>query len=213
MTSEIKQAYFEKFEIDIEKAEKKALLKNNENAIITAATEMCGDMYIKKEHLFDVIFPDNIGYKKETRKKFQKAGVDYIVYLPDNEELYVDIKVCIGQNYNMVEDDYNDKNDYIQVIKDGIPKGVPIELYQNNNFTFSKGKLTDYVLFIIMDSDGITYSLLDYDKVHKIALEHKKQWDTRGGSATLVNKGRMKWHRSGNGSGIYIKWPINKEEK
>lgn len=213
MTSEIKQAYFEKFEIDIEKAEKKALLKNNENAIITAATEMCGDMYIKKEHLFDVIFPDNIGYKKETRKKFQKAGVDYIVYLPDNEELYVDIKVCIGQNYNMVEDDYNDKNDYIQAIKDGIPKGVPIELYQNNNFTFSKGKLTDYVLFIIMDSDGITYSLLDYDKVHKIALEHKKQWDTRGGSATLVNKGRMKWHRSGNGSGIYIKWPINKEEK
>ena len=151
-----------------------------------------------------------IGYKKETRIKQQKAGCDYIIYMPNNEELYVDLKVCIGPNYNMVEDDYNDKNDYTEAIKDGVPKGVPIEVYQNNNFTFSKGKLTDYVLFIIMDSDGITYSLLDYDKVHKIALEHKKQWDTRGGSATLVNKGRMKWHRSNNGSGIYIKYTPTK---
>ena len=208
--SDIKKIYFDKFVIDMEKAEKKALLKNNENAIITAATEMCGDKYIKQEHLFDKLFPENIGYKKETRVKQQKAGCDYIIYMPNNEELYVDLKVCIGPNYNMVEDDYNDKNDYTEAIKDGIPKGVPIEVYQNNNFTFSKGKLTDYVLFIIMDSDGITYSLLDYDKVHKIALEHKKQWDTRGGSATLVNKGRMKWHRSNNGSGIYIKYQLNK---
>ncbi len=208
--SDIKKTYFEKFSIDLEKAEKKALLKNNENAIITAATEMCGDKYIKKEHLFDKLFPENIGYKKETRIKQQKAGCDYVIYMPNNEELYIDIKVCIGPNYNMTEDDYNDKNDYIEAIEKGIPKGVPIEIYQNSNFTFSKGKLTDYVLFIIMDNDGIVYSLINYDKVHKIALEHKKQWDTRGGSATLINKGKMKWHRSNNGSGIFIKYQLNK---
>ena len=46
MISDIKRGYFEKFTIDMEKAAKKALIANNENAIITAATEMCGDKYI-----------------------------------------------------------------------------------------------------------------------------------------------------------------------
>lgn len=206
--SGIKKIYFDKFAIDMEKAEKKALLKNNENAIITAATEMCGDKYIKQEHLFDKLFPENIGYKKETRIKQQKAGCDYIIYMPNNEELYVDLKVCIGPNYNMIEDDYNDKNDYIEAIKNGIPKGVPIEVYQNNNFTFSKGKLTDYVLFIIMDKDGIVYNNIQYETIRNIALAHKKNLDTRGGDATWTNKGKMAWHTSNNGSGIYIKWPI-----
>ena len=203
MISEIKRAFFEKFSIDMEKAAKKALIKDNENAIITAATEMCGDKYIKQEHLFDKLFPENIGYKKETRVKQQKAGCDYIVHMPNDEELYIDIKVCIGPSYNMVENDWN--NPY-QV--DTTIKGVPIEIYQNGSFTFSKGKLTDYVLFIIMDNDGITYSLFSYDKIYEIAWSHRKQWDTRGGSATLINRGIMKWHRSNNGSGIYIKWPI-----
>lgn len=205
MISEIKRAYFEKFAIDMEKAAKKALIKDNENAIITAATEMCGDKYIKQEHLFDKLFPENIGYKKETRVKQQKAGCDYIVHMPNDEELYIDIKVCIGPSYDMIQDDYNDPSQ-----ADTTKKGVPIEIYQNSSFTFSKGKLTDYVLFIIMDNDGITYSLLSYDDIYKIAYAHKKQWDTRGGSATQVNRGTMKWHRSNNGSGIFIKWPIEK---
>jgi hypothetical protein len=123
--------------------------------------------------------------------------------MPNDEELYIDIKVCIGPDYNMIEDDYNDKSQ-----ADTTKKGVPIEIYQNSSFTFCKGKLTDYVLFIIMDNDGITYSLMSYDEIYKIAYAHRKQWDTRGGSASLVNKGKMKWHRSNNGSGIYIKWPI-----
>ena len=203
MISDIKRAFFEKFSIDMEKAAKKALIKDNENAIITAATEMCGDKYIKQEHLFDKLFPENTGYKKENRVKQQKAGCDYIVYMPNDEELYIDIKVCIGPNFNMVEDDYNDISQ-----ADTTKKGVPIEIYQNGSFSFCKGKLTDYVLFIIMDNDGITYSLFSYDKIYEIAYAHRKQWDTRGGSATLINKGIMKWHRSNNGSGIYIKWPI-----
>lgn len=203
MISEIKRAFFEKFAIDMQKAAKKALIKDNENAIVTAATEMCGDKYIKSEYLFDKLFPENTGYKKENRVKQQKAGCDYIIYMPNDEELYIDIKVCIGPSYNMVENDWN--NPY-QV--DTTIKGVPIEIYQNGSFTFSKGKLTDYVLFIIMDNDGITYSLFSYDEIYKIAYAHRKQWDTRGGSASLVNKGIMKWHRSNNGSGIYIKWPI-----
>jgi hypothetical protein len=204
MISEIKQAYFDKFGIDMEKASKKALVKN-ENGTITAATEMCGDIYIKKEHLFDVIFPDNIGYKKETRKKFQKAGVDYIVYLPDNEEVYVDIKVCVGPDYSMQPDDYNKL--YRDSYKENT-KGIPLEIYQNDIFTYSKGKLTDYVLFIIMDKDGIVYNNIQYETIRNIALAHKKNLDTRGGDATWINKGKMTWHTSNNGSGIYIKWPI-----
>ena len=203
MISEIKRAFFEKFSIDMQKAAKKALIKDNENAIVTAATEMCGDKYIKQEHLFDKLFPENIGYKKETRVKQQKAGCDYIVHMPNDEELYIDIKVCIGPSYNMTEDDYNNKSQADTTIK-----GVPIEIYQNGYFTFSKGKLTDYVLFIIMDNDGITYSLFSYDEIYKIAYAHRKQWDTRGGSATQINRGIMHWHRSNNNTGIYIKWPI-----
>ena len=203
MISEIKRAFFEKFSIDMQKAAKKALIKDNENAIVTAATEMCGDKYLKQEHLFDKLFPENTGYKKENRVKQQKAGCDYIIYMPNDEELYIDIKVCIGPSYNMVENDWN--NPYRV---DTTIKGVPIEIYQNGSFSFSKGKLTDYVLFIIMDNDGITYSLFSYDEIYKIAHAHRKQWDTRGGSATLVNRGTQRWHRSNNGSGIYIKWPI-----
>lgn len=204
MISEIKSAYFTKFEIDMEKATKKALIKN-ENGTITAATEMCGDKYIKQEHLFDKLFPDNIGYKKETRKKQQKAGVDYIIYMPDGEEVYVDIKVCIGQNYDMQQDDYN------TLFRDSYKeneKGVPLEIYQNDIFTYSKGKLTDYVVFIIMDKDGITYNSIQYGTIRNIALAHKRVLDTRGGTATWVNKGKMKWRKSNNGSGVYIKWPL-----
>lgn len=206
MISKWKEFYFTKFDVDLERAKKRALVKN-ENGMITAATEMCGEKYIKESHLFDLLFPDNIGWKKVTSKKLQKSGADYEIYFEYNDSfssLYIDIKVCIGPNYNMSSDDYNQPTRLCQPVK----KGVPVEIYQNDIFTFSKGKLTDYVLYIIMDEDGIFYKLFSYDEIRKICLEHKKEFDLRGGTATIVNKGKYKWHKSNNGSGIYIKIPI-----
>ena len=90
-----KEMYLKKFDIDRTKAEKRALVKND-NGITTAMTEMLGEKIIKQFHIFDELFPENTGYKKVVSKKFQKAGVDYEVY-NENETLYIDIKVCFSE--------------------------------------------------------------------------------------------------------------------
>ena len=199
-----KEIYFKKFDIDRTKAEKRALFKND-NGITTAMTEMLGEKIIKQFHIFDELFPDNIGYKKVCSKKLQKAGVDYEVY-NENEIIYIDIKVCVGPDYSMNADDFNNHSDVIE------SKAVPIEIYQNNVFTNTKGKLTDYMLYIIADNSGISYSLLSYEDVMKISMDHKRKlecFDTeKGRDAKYINKGAYKWHTSNNGSGTYIKFPI-----
>ena len=196
--------YFKKFDIDKTKAEKRALVKND-NGITTAMTEMLGEKIIKQFHIFDELFPENIGYKKVVSKKFQKAGVDYEVY-NENETLYIDIKVCVGPDYSMNADDFNNTSDVLE------SKAVPIEIYQNNVFTNTKGKLTDYMLYIIADNSGISYLLLSYEDVMKISMDHKRQieyfYTEKGKIAKYINKGAYKWHTSNNGSGIYIKFPI-----
>ena len=199
-----KEIYFKKFDIDRTKAEKRALVKND-NGITTAMTEMLGEKIIKQFHIFDELFPENIGYKKVVSKKFQKAGVDYEVY-NGNETLYIDIKVCVGPDYSMNADDFNNTSDVLE------SKAVPIEIYQNNVFTNTKGKLTDYMLYIIADNSGISYILLSYEDVMKISMEHKRQieyfYTEKRKIAKYINKGAYKWHTSNNGSGIYIKFPI-----
>ena len=47
-----KEMYFKKFDIDRTKAEKRALVKND-NGITTAMTEMLGEKIIKQFHIFD----------------------------------------------------------------------------------------------------------------------------------------------------------------
>ena len=199
-----KEIYFKKFDIDRTKAEKRALVKND-NGITTTMTEMLGEKIIKQFHIFDELFPENTGYKKVVSKKFQKAGVDYEVY-NENETLYIDIKVCVGPDYSMNADDFNNTSDVLE------SKAVPIEIYQNNVFTNTKGKLTDYMLYIIADNSGISYLLLSYEDVMKISMEHKRQieyfYTEKGKIAKYINKGAYKWHTSNNGSGIYIKFPI-----
>ena len=199
-----KEMYFKKFDIDRTKAEKRALVKND-NGITTAMTEMLGEKIIKQFHIFDELFPENTGYKKVVSKKFQKAGVDYEVY-NENETLYIDIKVCVGPDYSMNTEDFNNPYDAIE------SKAIPIEIYQNNVFTNTKGKLTDYMLYIIADNSGISYIMLSYEYVMKISMDHKRKlecFDTEKGKiAKYINKGAYKWHTSNNGSGIYIKFPI-----
>lgn len=202
-----KEYYFDKWNIDRTKAAKRALVKN-ENGIKTAMTEMLGEAIIKHFHLWDVLFPENTGYKKVTAKKLQKAGVDYEVYDADGEPIYIDIKVCVGPDYSMKEEDFNGTP--ARMI---LSSAVPIEIYQNNVFTNTKGKLTDYLLYIIAEDKGISYCLLNYEDVQKISVEHKKTYEIKdsvnGKVAVQINKGAFKWHISNNGSGTYIKFPVN----
>ena len=200
-----KEIYFKRFNIDRTKAEKRALVKNS-NGITTAMTEMLGEKIIKQFKIFDEVFPENTGYKRVVSKKFQKAGVDYEVY-NENEIIYIDIKVCVGPDYSMMPEDYNDPSNAIE------SKAIPIEIYQNGIFTNTKGKLTDFMLYIIADNSGISYSLLPYEEIMKISMDHKRQVEYYMEEdyrrfARFINKGAYKWYTSNNGSGIYIKFPI-----
>lgn len=202
-----KEYYFNKWNIDRTKAEKRALVKN-ENGVKTAMTEMLGEAIIKHFNLWEVLFPDNNGWKKITAKKMQKAGVDYEVYSSTNETIYIDIKVCVGPDYSMKDEDFNGTP--TRLIRSA---AVPIEIYQNEVFTNTKGKLTDYLLYIIAEDRGISYCLMPYEDVVNISLQHKKQYELQdsvnGRVAVLTNKGAFKWHKSNNGSGTYIKFPVN----
>lgn len=204
MISSIKQHYFNKYGISLQMAEKKALVKN-ENGMITAATEMVGDKIIKLNSLFDKLFPNNTGYKKETRKKYQKLGVDYWVFDENGEEIAIDIKVNIGPDYSMEKSDYT--NTEIEH-KDSL--SIPVEIYQNGDFTNSDDKLTDYMLYFILDNNNQYYKLIEYSKIRNISLKHKYVDEAVSYSPLTVkrvNKGDFSWHQSNNGTGIYIKVP------
>lgn len=196
-----KEAYFEKFEIDREKAVRRAIVKTP-NGITTAMTEMLGEKIIKVFSLWDRLFPENNGYKRATSKKMQKSGVDFEIFT-DNGSIYIDLKVCVGPDYSMSLEDYN-----TELANFEESKAIPVEIYQNGIFTNSNGKLTDYMLYIIADSKGISYLLISYKEIQKISYEHRKQVENLGTTARLVNKGQYKWHKSNNGTGIYVKVPI-----
>lgn len=201
MISLFKQKIFQTFNIDMETAKRRALVPG-ENAIITAATEMVGEKLLKKYNIFDKLFPNNTGYKKITNKKQQKAGVDYVVFNGD-DETYIDIKVCVGPDYSIKPEDFNNQP---QRLISSV--AVPVEIYQNNVFTNVKGKLTDYVLYLIIDQSGYYFYMISYDELRQISLEHKIVHEVDNNVIVKRNKGKYKWHTSNNGSGCYIKIPV-----
>ena len=202
MISSIKQHYFNKYGINLSLAKSKALV-NTENGMITAATEMVGDKIIKLNSLFDKLFPNNTGYKKETKKKYQTAGVDYWVFDEKGNEIAIDIKVNIGPDYNMEKTDYtNTEIEHKQSLS------IPVEIYQNGFFTNSSDKLTDYMLYLVLDNNNEYYKLIEYNKIREISLKHKyveKLVAPR--TVERVNEGDFSWHTSNNGTGVYIKVP------
>ena len=72
----MKQQYFTEFNIDLDKAKKRALV-NTENGMVTAATEMLGEAIIRKFKLWNELFPNYQSVKKATSKKNQKEGIDF----------------------------------------------------------------------------------------------------------------------------------------
>ena len=72
----------------------------------TTDKEKVAEKAIKETRIFDIFFPDNIGYKKISQKKMQLAGVDYEIYLPNGETVYIDLKTGIGSDYSMKSEDF-----------------------------------------------------------------------------------------------------------
>ena len=193
MISEMKKRYFTEFNIDLEKARKRALV-NSENGMITAATEMLGEAIIRKFRLWNRLFPNYQSVKKATSKRNQKDGIDYFVTLEDDTVINIDIKVCCGPDFSL------DKNQcYKEPEKQRTLSSMnqaPIELKQNGFRTFTNRKKTDYLLFIFADCNGISYANLAYDDVLKIVDENIK------------DKGIYLHHISNNKSGEYICCPV-----
>ena len=193
MISDIKKRYFTEFNIDLEKARKRALV-NSENGMITSATEMLGEAIIRKFRLWNRLFPNYQSVKKATSKRNQRDGIDFFVTLEDDTVINIDIKICCGPSFSL------DKNQcYKEPEKQRVIASLnqaPIELKQNGFRTFTSRKKTDYLLFIFADSNGISYAILEYDDVLKIVDENIK------------DNGIYLHHISNNKSGEYICYPV-----
>ena len=160
-------------------------------------------------HHWKEIYPEAKSVRWNNSKEYQIKGVDFIVTRKDGSFFRVDLKALgfkPGLNYDMTLDDYN-----------GTPcryyerqKGLTIELFYFNrglkewSFTNTKRKLTDEVLYIVSDVDGIGYYRMSYQDVKNISHQHVTSvCYTKN---TFV--GPYKAHSSREGSGWYIKFPV-----
>lgn len=201
MISQFKQKIFQTFNIDMEKAKRRALV-SGENAIITAATEMVGEKIIKQYTLWNILFPNYKSVKKITNIKNQKQGTDFQIITDDDEIVNIDIKVQIGPDYSPKKEDYKVPH---RICSD--TKVAALELYQNN-IPSLLGKKTDYFLFITVDESGIYYGLLEYDLAVKVIKEHLFKHTIIDGVAHKEWPGYLNHFTSNNSSGIYVKYPL-----
>lgn len=168
----------------------------DENSVKTATKEYIGEIIIKKYGLFDILFPNNNGYKKVCSKKLQKCGCDYEVFLNNDNSVFIDLKSLVGENYDMKPRDYRDN-----VLHDEGKKGVAIEVYQYGIFT-NVSKMTDYILYTLCDKDGISYCLIPYESVEKLT----KKYVIHMG---IFPQEKYTMQYSFNKTGIYIKYPVD----
>ena len=216
MISEIKQQYFTEFNIDLDKAKKRALV-SSENGMVTAATEMLGEAIIRKFKLWNELFPNYQSVKKATSKKNQTEGIDFFITEEDGNVVNVDIKVCCGPDFSFNKDYcYRNPECYrtIGPTEGNINKQAPIELKQNGVRTFTSRKKTDYILFIFADTYGVSYANLSYENILTIVDENIGKYeyivDERGFEKKVfnTNRGIYKHYTSNNGSGEYVCHPV-----
>ena len=181
-------------------------MRTTQSTNYTNRKEALGKAYLLKH--YKEIYPEAKSIRWVTAKSLQVKGVDFIVTRIDGTTFTVDLKACQGNNYDMTKDDY----------KPGITlpryfetyKGVPIELFAYNRgtkewqFTNTKRKYTDEMLYFINDCDGIGSVRMSYQEVKNISHEHVTSvCYTRN---TFI--GRYMEHQSREGSGWYIKYPV-----
>ena len=59
----------------------------------TTAKEKWGEKAIKDNHLWDILFPDNLGWKKITNKREQKLGVDFKIHTENGDVIVEERKL------------------------------------------------------------------------------------------------------------------------
>lgn len=161
----------------------------------TTAKEKWGEKVIKENRLWDKLFPENLGYKKITNKKEQKLGVDFKIHT-ETGDVNVDIKVLIGPDYS---------------------EGLPVEVYQRpvreadipSSYTFTNrsSKLTDWIVYIVLDKIGFRVYKIPYSVIHAESVKYKFHYEevmTNKGLCTKCIKDPA-LQKSFNGTGYYVK--------
>ena len=170
-------------------------INNKPVAERTTEKEKWGEKAIKENHLWDVLFPNNLGWKKITDKRQQKLGVDFKIFT-ENGDVNVDIKVLIGPEYS---------------------EGLPVEIYQRpvreadipSSYTFTNrsSKLTDWMVYIVLDRNGFSVYKIPYDTIRAVSLKYKFHYEevmTNKGLCTKCVKDPA-LQKSFNGTGYYVK--------
>lgn len=203
----------------------------NDDKDITKAKEKIADNILKYYGIFELLAEqlgiDYQGHRKITSKKLQKSGVDYVMF-GENREINIDLKTGIGLDYTMKEEDWvlptdknihdvtNDKNMYRG------HEGIAVEITQYDLFTNRKEKATDYDLYLMYTASGINIYLIDYAEINRISNENYYHYEKAGLSMYLRVRGSRKYgpekayyeiHKSFNGTGEYIKFPVEKIAK
>lgn len=161
----------------------------------TTAKEKWGEKALKENNLWDILFPNNLGWKKITDKRQQKLGVDFKIHT-ESGDVNVDIKVLIGPDYS---------------------EGLPVEIYQRpireadipSSYTFTNrsSKLTDWMVYIVLDRNGFSVYKIPYGIVRTVSLKYKFHYEevmTNKGLCTKCTKDPA-LQKSFNGTGYYVK--------
>jgi hypothetical protein len=167
---------------------KKNMLQRSENAYRTSAKELICNKLIKRGKLFERFCKSMgwqyNGYKKISSAKMQRAGVDFVIHCNINgmeKDIYIDLKGCVGTKYDF----------------------APVEIYQNNQFTNTKSKLTDYMLYIAVDDyKPPRFRFISYDEICRYSLTYKHKVEYNGDIAFFKRHPDCKI--SNNGSGEYV---------
>lgn len=170
-------------------------INNKPTAERTTEKEKWGEKAIKENNLWDILFPNNLGWKKITDKRQQKLGVDFKIFT-ENGDVNVDIKVLIGPDYS---------------------EGLPVEIYQRpvreadipSSYTFTNrsSKLTDWMVYIVLDINGFSVYKIPYDIIRMVSLKYKFHYEevmTNKGLCTKCVKDSA-LQKSFNGTGYYVK--------
>lgn len=109
--------------------------------------EAYGEKLLKQYNIFEHFFPNYKGFEKVENRKNQMEGVDFIIRNNNGEYVYIDLKACIGPDYEDI---------------------VPLEITQYGVVTNTRRKKTDYFIYMIDDQFKSRAVLISYDLILKI---------------------------------------------
>ena len=165
----------------------------------TTAKEKWGEKAIKENHLWDILFPNNLGWKKITDKRQQKLGVDFKIHT-ENGDVNVDIKVLIGPDYPLLP---------LEIAQRPLREPDTLSSY---TFTNRSSKLTDWMVYLVLDKSGFRVYKIPYSVIHAESIKYKFKT-----VEVMCDKGLCyKWvkheslQKSFNGTGYFVK--INFDE-